>query len=427
VAEKGIVVRHHRPCASRAGGECDCKTFLEAWVWSSRDKKKIYQTFTGKGALSEARNWRADAGSSVRKGKLRAAEPTTVAEAGAAWLAKARSGEVFTRKGRRYKPGSIREFDRSLRKYVYPEIGHMRLANVERRDIQRIVENMVGMGLSGSTIENAVIPVRILCRLAIRDGQFEINPTTLLDLPAAAGVRDRVATPAEAATLLGLVPVGDRAVWATAFYAGLRRGELRALRVEDIDFTNGEIRVCRSWDDKEGVIEPKSENGKRVAPLAGALKLILLEHQARTGRRGGDLVFGRTTSLPFGTNSLRDRALKAWASEYTCGCKPVKDVEACPEHKVRRHRPITLHECRHTYVSIMHAAGNTLEEIGDFVGHGSTYMTDRYRHLLDGQRQRAAQRFDAFLAASTGERRGEHARGVTTQAAWLSRIPAAGN
>lgn len=47
----------------------------------------------------------------------------------------------------------------------------------------------------------------------------------------------------------------------------------------------------------------------------------------------------------------------------------------------------------------MHASGSTLEEIGDYVGHSSTYMTDRYRHLLDGQRQEAADRFDQYVAA----------------------------
>lgn len=67
--------------------------------------------------------------------------------------------------------------------------------------------------------------------------------------------------------------------------------------------------------------------------------------------------------------------------------------------------PLGLHEARHTYVSLMHAAGNSLEEIGDFVGHSTTYMVDRYRHLLEGQRERAADRLDAFLAGPcTGAR-----------------------
>jgi hypothetical protein len=57
-------------------------------------------------------------------------------------------------------------------------------------------------------------------------------------------------------------------------------------------------------------------------------------------------------------------------------------------HKRRRDRPLRCRACgagleplglrkaRHTYVSLMHAAGCSLEEIGDFVGHSSTYMVD---------------------------------------------------
>ena len=59
-----------------------------------------------------------------------------------------------------------------------------------------------------------------------------------------------------------------------------------------------------------------------------------------------------------------------------------------------------MHECRHTFVSLMHAAGRSLEEIGDYVGHSSTYMTDRYRHLLDGARIEAAAALDALLEAA---------------------------
>lgn len=46
----------------------------------------------------------------------------------------------------------------------------------------------------------------------------------------------------------------------------------------------------------------------------------------------------------------------------------------------------------------MHASGVTLEEIGDYVGHSSTYMTDRYRHLIEGQREAAATSFDEYAA-----------------------------
>jgi hypothetical protein len=64
----------------------------------------------------------------------------------------------------------------------------------------------------------------------------------------------------------------------------------------------------------------------------------------------------------------------------------------------------------------MHAAGRSLEEIGDYVGHSSSYMTDRYRHLLEGQRAEAADALDAFLQSRTGTQTG-------TQAPSLALIP----
>jgi hypothetical protein len=55
-----------------------------------------------------------------------------------------------------------------------------------------------------------------------------INPTRDLDLPAKRGGQDRIAPPEEAAALIAALPAAQRALWSTAFYAGLRRGELCA-------------------------------------------------------------------------------------------------------------------------------------------------------------------------------------------------------
>jgi integrase len=45
----------------------------------------------------------------------------------------------------------------------------------------------------------------------------------------------------------------------------------------------------------------------------------------------------------------------------------------------------------------MHDAGFSLERIGDYVGHSSAYMTDAYRHLLEGHEAEAAERFEDYL------------------------------
>jgi len=57
-----------------------------------------------------------------------------------------------------------------------------------------------------------------------------VRATSDLEMPAASSGRDRIASPDECTDLLAALRPADRALWATAMYAGLRRGELMALR-----------------------------------------------------------------------------------------------------------------------------------------------------------------------------------------------------
>lgn len=73
-------------------------------------------------------------------------------------------------------------------------------------------------------------PLQAIYRHAVRRELVVVNPTREVDLPAARGRREKIATATQAARLIAAIPESDRVIWATAFYAGLRRGELQALR-----------------------------------------------------------------------------------------------------------------------------------------------------------------------------------------------------
>jgi integrase len=105
------------------------------------------------------------------------------------------------------------------------------------------------------------------------------NPTSGLSVPAVNRRQTRFATAVQIEAMLDrLAHASDRALWATALYAGLRRGELMALHRDDVDLATGVIRVQRGWDDRVGEVAPKSKHSRRKVPIPAALRDRLAEH-----------------------------------------------------------------------------------------------------------------------------------------------------
>lgn len=384
----GIRKRHSKGCPGEGGGRCRCNAGYEASVYLAREDRKVRKTFERE---SEAKAWRAEALTAAGAGKLRGPSSLTVEQAAWLFIEAAWSGAARDRSGNSYKPGTLRDYERSLRLRVLPEFGAHRLTDIRRSDIQAFVDRTLASGgLSASTIRNALNPLQAIYRHAVRRELVAVNPTRDLDLPAANGRRERIASANEAAKLLDALPAEDRALWATAFYAGLRRGELRGLRWRDVDLGRSEIRVERSWDDREGAQSPKSKAGKRAVPLLAILRDFLDALKLDSGRDGDDLVFGVSATEPFSPTTIRDRASRAFKRS---------EVE-----------PITLHECRHTFASLLIDAGVNAKALSTFMGHATIEQTfDQYGKLMPGSRDQARELVDAYLDAADREARAEAA------------------
>jgi integrase len=407
---EGIRRRHSRSCATRGGGRCNCSAGWEASVFSKRDGRKVRKTFARE---SEAKTWRADALVALTRGGLRASRPTTLDDAWEAWYSGAREGTVTNRSGDPYKPSALRSYERAMRLRVLPRFGSVKLADIHRVDLQEFADALRAEGKNASTVKVTFLPLRAVLGRAVAQGALVVNACDGLKLAAVRAGRERVASPEEAEALLAAAPRGDLAVWATALYGGLRRGELQALRAEDIDLGSGLIRVERGWDEKEGVIALKSRAGRRRVPIAPVLRDMLVEHRMTTPREGDELAFGRTAGSPFHAKSLQDRADRAWKAFSKAEREAAEEEEREPRTLTR----ITLHECRHTFASLMIAAGVNAKALQVFMGHSSIQVTfDLYGHLMPGSEAEAAALLDAYLVAQR-ERAEDAARGL---GAWVS-------
>lgn len=372
----GIEARHGRSCTSRRGGRCSCTPTWQANVWDARSTRRIRKTFKSKAA---ARQWRQDAIVALRRGEMSAERGPTLAEATAKWLAAMEAGHERNRSGDPYKPSAIRGYRDTLRLRVLPALGHVRVRELTTRDVQRWVDGLCERQppLAPATIDVAVTALKAYYRRAVVRGEVPTNPTVGILKPAVRCKPKRVASPHEAAAMLDALDAADRGLWATAFYGGLRRGELVALRWEDVDLASGVIRVRRGWDRVEGEVAPKSHRGKRAVPIPAPLRDHLVEHRMQAVE--GPRVFGSDGSI----RGQMVRARARWAER------------GLPD--------LTLHEGRHTYASLMIAAEVNAKALSTFMGHASIAITyDLYGHLFPGSEAEAADLLDAYLAREAG-------------------------
>jgi integrase len=263
---------------------------------------------------------------------------------------------------------------------VLPALGSRKLSGIDRLTLQDFIDRLLADGVTPALIEATCAPLRAIFARAVERNVITINPTAGLRIPTDRKRRERIAPPQECRALLDALRVEDRALWATAMYAGLRRGELMALRIEDIDLSASLLHVRGSWDRYCGRGETKNGKDRRV-PIAGELRAYLAAHLLALGWREG-LVFGRSATRPFEPTSVAFRADLDWKAA---------GVER-----------ITLHECRHTFAALMIGADVNAKALSTFMGHANIGITlDTYGHLMPGAEDEAARMLDAYLNASS--------------------------
>lgn len=330
------------------------------------------------GSHAEAKSGRAKALGEVAAGTASRPSALTVRETWENFIAQAKTGTAPSRSGRPFKPATLRGYERGWAK-IDPELGAHRLTAIRRADVQAMIDRWAASGMSPSTIRNSLDPLRVIFRRAVVRDLVTVDPTDHLEVPADRDDKPmRFASREEAAALIAALPDDERALWAAAMYGGLRRGELRALRWADVNLAAGLIQVSRSWDDHAGEQTPKTLGSDRRVPVVPALAAMLRERMRATGRAGRDLVFGRSAAQPFIPTTARARALKAWK---TAGLDP-----------------ITLHQCRHTFASMMIAAGCNAKALSVVMGHASITITfDRYGKLMPGGEQEVGVLLGVYL------------------------------
>jgi integrase len=365
-------------------------------------QQKVRRSFA---TLDEAREWRANALVGMRAGTVRAGRRPLLRDVADELIDGMRSGAVRARGGGEYRASVVRKYRTCLDAYVLPELGGYRLDQITHPMLIDHAELLLGRGLAPGTIRNAFDPLRVVLRRAVARGIIGANPATGLTLPGGDRTpRDRVASPSEANALVeALATARDRALWATALFAGVRRGELRALRWRHVDLPAGRINVTDSMDDQRNTTDPKSRAGTRRVPITPPLRKHLVALRAEGTGAPDHYVFGETPTAAFASTTIYRRARNDWQRTYECGCQTTAEEPpaVCPEHDAAPLAAIALHECRHSCISPWIAAGVNIKVASTMAGHATIAITlDRYGHLMPGAEDEALAKINAYTTRS---------------------------
>jgi len=260
---------------------------------------------------------------------------------------------------------SGRERDRSyLRTHILPVFGDRAISSIEHFEIVDWVAELNNRR-KPATVRLAYGIFNRLMKAAVDRGLIGQNPCSGVKLRPIDNEEKRFLLPVEVARLAGCIDPRYRAYVLVAGYAGLRSGEMAALRPAQVDLSAGSIDVIASVSEVGGrLVEgpPKTRRGRRTIALPAEVVEELANHMEHW--MGGTTVFGAPQGGVLRAAAWRRRFWHPAVQEANLG-------------------PLVPYALRDTAISFWIQAGGNVLEVSRRAGHSSVAFTlDRYGHLF---------------------------------------------
>lgn len=275
------------------------------------------------------------------------------------------------------KESTLAKYRFCIHKHIVPELGGILLINLTSDDIEQFKQHKLTdgkMNQKGGLSPKTVTDILSVLKLALlygeekkyfSEGQIKIRN------PRQARVQIHVLTPDEQQKLVEHILYQEDPSYLgiiIALYAGLRIGEICALRWDDIDFVHGILKVCHTimrisnYDSEDGnktkiIIEtPKTACSNRLIPLPQFLTDYLALY--RKDDQSYVITGKRKFMEPRNYYRKYKRIMKAYQLEG-----------------------FTFHALRHTFATRCIENGFDIKSLSEILGHADVAITmQRYAH-----------------------------------------------
>jgi integrase len=287
------------------------------------------------------------------------------------------------------------------KKHICPTLGNIPLGELKPQNLQRLYAEKQSGGLSNRTVQLIHVTLHKALKNAVRAGLLVRNVAEAVDTPKIQRPEMHIMTGTDVNLFLEMARNTEYySLFYTFLFTGMRRGELLALRWQDVDLLNCQLSVTRTMQYLNSAPigkritfkEPKTQKSRRLIALSESTVAVLQEHREAHNKQrqllelsalsDSDLVFSHWDGSPLLPNSITH----AW----------MKLVRRCGLDGIR------LHDARHTHASLMLKQNIHPKIVSERLGHAGIAITlDLYSHVAPGLQQAAANKFDDIIFQAT--------------------------
>lgn len=281
-----------------------------------------------------------------------------------------------------------------LRNQIAPKIGHVALQDLNGIRLSEWHGDLLAVGLAPQTVKSVHGLLGKALKEAVRDGIVSRNAAANIPSPRVperdVTMLQREQVPMVMDALQGdpLLPMA-----ACALYAGLRRGEVLALRWDAVDLEAGKLAVVASLQQLvDGILifkAPKTRAGRRLIAMPDALIAILRAHRVEQLEFRLKLGIGKLPddALLFATPQGRPRGPRAVSKRWSVFAERLGIGH------------VRFHDLRHTQASLLHDAGVPLAVVSKRLGHSKISTTlNLYTHVFEEADDQAAAALNLSLS-----------------------------
>lgn len=266
-------------------------------------------------------------------------------------------------------------YDKNINAYLKNRFGGLPLGKIDKAMLVAFDLELTNQGLSASTRNNILIPLRTIITNAVELGKHDKLP----DFPRLSRVKSKVyepPTPDEIERLLAATEEHARPAIALAAYAGLRAGEVRGLRWGDVNLRSRMLFVRQSIC--HGKADTPKSGHERAIPIAPRLFDIL--SQVDKDKRGAELPVAPTIQgRPWTEAGMR------------CAFERALSKAELPHFR--------FHDLRHAFITRCFKGGASAPTVQKLAGHLHLSVTQRYAHTDEVAMRQAVQVFTGLCPA----------------------------